>query len=94
MAGQYEKETDGNSKNELQYGMSCAREPWLINKYLHYQMDESKVRPQDTLRGLSNAFKHANSYQLAWKFVRENWDLLIDRLFAALLFWNVFFHNL
>jgi aminopeptidase N len=81
LANQYEKETDGNSKSELQYGMSCAREPWLINKYLNYQLDESKVRVQDTLRGLSHAFKHANSFELAWRFFRENWILLIQRFY-------------
>ena len=59
--------------------MSCTREPWLLNKYLNDQLNETKVRKQDTLSGLRYALSHSNSYSLAWNFIKDKWDEIINR---------------
>ena len=74
----YLKETDSKHKDDLQYGMSCAKEPFLINTYLQDQLDETKVRSQDTLRGLSHAASNGYAYIRTWNFVKENWNIIFD----------------
>jgi hypothetical protein len=75
---EYDREIDGNSKRALQYGMSCTREPWLIARYLNDQLNEKKVRRQDCLAGLRYAMIHSHSNKIAWVFLKNNWNLLLE----------------
>ena len=75
----YLKETDSKHRNDLQYGMSCSKEPYLIKMYLQDQLDEAKVRGQDTLRGLRYAATNGYAYSLTWNFIKDNWDTLFER---------------
>ena len=70
---QYEKESDSNIKRSLQYAMSCAKEPWLINKYLNNQINQTKIRNQDSLIGIRYGATKSYSNMITWKFVKNNW---------------------
>jgi hypothetical protein len=76
---QYDSEMDANSKRELQYGLSCSKESWLIIKYLSSQLNETKVRRQDTISGLRFAAINSYAHMLTWSFVKANWHRLLDR---------------
>lgn len=76
---QYIHESDSNSRKELQSGMSCTREPWIMNKFLNYQLNDSITRKQDSLFGLSYAASHSYSNLLTWNFVKNNWNELLAR---------------
>ena len=39
----------------LQNGMSCTEEPVLMERYLNDQINSTKVRPQDTILGVTQA---------------------------------------
>lgn len=83
---QYDRETDANRRNELQSGMSCTTEAWIIKRFLEDQINEKKVRPQDTLSGLRSAATKSNANAITWNFVKENWNLLYERFGTGLSF--------
>lgn len=60
--------------------MSCTKEPWLLNKHLNNQLNETKVRVQDSLTGLRYTTYKPYSNVIAWNFIKNNWNQLIQRL--------------
>ena len=80
MSQQYDNETDSNARNDLQFGMSCSKEPFLIKQFLKDQLNITKVRSQDTLTGLRAASRSYYSTEYTWNFVKENWNQLLERL--------------
>ena len=70
----------------MQYGLSCATETWLLDAYLHSQLNQTKVRKQDAINGLRYAFLHPASHMHAMSFVRANWHL-IEENFTGRLRW-------
>ena len=79
MSHQYDLEVDSNAKKEMQNALSCAREPWLLNKYLSDQLNNTKVRKQDTLYGLRYACTKPLGNILAWDFIKSNWNQIYAR---------------
>ncbi len=84
----YDAEIDSNARNDLQYGMSCTKEPWLIQRFLNDQLNVTKVRAQDTLLGIRVAARSAYANSYAWYFSKSNWNELFTRFaqFLLLLF--------
>lgn len=82
----YSKETDANQKNDLQSGMSCTKETWLLRRFLDDQLDETKVRKQDSLSGIRAAAVKSFGNALTWKFVKDNWQELYIRYGTGLSF--------
>ena len=76
----FTNEIDSSHKADLQYGMSCAREPHLIRSYLEDQLDQSKVRVQDTVTGIGYAASNVYANSVTWNFVKENWSVFVERL--------------
>ena len=76
---QYKLEADSNSKRELQYGMSCSREPSLINTFLRNQLDTKITRKQDSVTGIVYAASNSYSSLITWNFIKNNWNELVDR---------------
>ena len=79
MSHQYDLEMDSNAKKELQNAMACTREPWLVNKFLNDQLNNTKVRKQDTLYGLRYAATKPLGNVLAWDFIKSNWNQIYAR---------------
>ena len=88
---QYKKEVDSNSRKELQYGMSCTKEPWLINNYLNNQLDQSITRKQDGATGIIYSLFNPYSNLITWNFVKNNWDELVKRVQSKI---RIFFFKL
>ena len=76
---QYKKEVDSNSKKELQYGLSCSKEPWLINNFLNNQLDQRITRKQDAATGIIYSLFNPYSNIITWNFVKNNWNELVKR---------------
>ncbi len=76
---QYKKEVDSNSKKELQNGMSCSKEPYLINKFLNNQLDQRITRKQDAATGIIYSLFNPYSNIITWNFVKNNWNELVKR---------------
>ena len=73
---QYEKNEIASEKQNLQLGMSCTKQQWLIQQYLSDQIDSTKVRLQDATRGLSRVATTSYGYLITWNFVKDNWEFL------------------
>ena len=76
---QYDNEIESSAKDILQQAMSCTKEPWLIRRYLNDQLNETKVRKQDSIRGIISASRTMHGNLIAWNFLKENWLELFDR---------------
>ncbi|RNA03939.1 Aminopeptidase N, partial [Brachionus plicatilis] len=86
---QYEKESDASVKRELQAGMACSREQWIQIKYLNNQLNLNKTRKQDGLFGIIYSASNLNSNKLAWNFVKNNWEIIIERYANSLSLSNL-----
>eukprot|EP00118_Oscarella_pearsei_P010785 m.68309 g.68309 ORF g.68309 m.68309 type:complete len:981 (+) comp35504_c0_seq10:3-2945(+) len=59
--------------------LAQTRKPWLLNRYLEYSVDPSKIRPQDTDFVMIYVSRNVIGRSFAWNFLRSNWDLLFSR---------------
>ncbi|XP_066914391.1 glutamyl aminopeptidase-like isoform X2 [Clytia hemisphaerica] len=69
-----------SEKTKLLYGLAAIQEPWALERYMQYALDESKIRSQDT----SYVFSYvANSNPIgrtvAWNFLKLNWDTIYEK---------------
>ncbi len=76
---QYDDEIESSAKDILQQAMACSKEPWVIRRYLNDQLNETKIRKQDSIRGIVSASRTMHGNQIAWNFIKENWIELFDR---------------
>lgn len=73
----YLNETDLELKKDLEYGMSCTREPWLLNKYLKNQFNQTLTK--NPLEGISFCMQDSYSTMFVWDFVKTNWNFLLNK---------------
>jgi len=73
---QYDKNVIAIEKQNLQLGMSCSRQHWLISQYLNDQINSTKVRLQDATRGISRIASTSYGHLMTWNFVKDNWEFL------------------
>ncbi|XP_028401179.1 glutamyl aminopeptidase-like [Dendronephthya gigantea] len=69
-----------SDRRNLMYGLAGTREPWILNRYLQYAIDDTKVRNQDT-SGVISDIANANPVgrSLAWNFLKEVWPIIIEK---------------
>lgn len=72
-------EIESSAKDILHQAMSCSKEPWLIKRYLNDQLNETKVRRQDSIRGIISAARTQHGSLITWNFMKENWPELFER---------------
>jgi hypothetical protein len=80
MWDQFMKTQVASEKYKLLYGLSAAREPWVVDRYLSYGLDETKVRSQDA----SYVFSYVANYNpngrfFAWNYMTNNWEKIQER---------------
>ncbi|XP_050971956.1 aminopeptidase N isoform X2 [Labeo rohita] len=59
---------------KLAYGLSCTKEPWLLNRYLEYTIDPNMIRKQDVTYAIVYIAGNVIGQPLVWDFVRGNWE--------------------
>ncbi len=60
--------------------LACSREPWLLSRYLWFTLDpESGIRKQDGKELIVSVSRNPVGRFIAFDFIRENFDALIDR---------------
>jgi len=70
--------TDASEKSKMMYALAASRKTWILNMYLGYSLDSSKIRSQDAVSVVRYvAFNPVGKY-LAWTFVQNNWDTLFE----------------
>jgi len=59
---------------------SCYFITDFIYRYLQYSLNPEKIKTQDTSRVLTNVANYnPNGRQLAWQFLKLNWDFIIEK---------------
>ncbi|KAK2867020.1 hypothetical protein Q8A67_025137 [Cirrhinus molitorella] len=76
---QFENATVASEKDKLRAAMTCATEPWLLNRYLKYTLDPSKIRKQDATSTIISIASNVVGQSLAWNFVRANWEYIFNQ---------------
>ncbi|XP_030049370.1 aminopeptidase Q isoform X2 [Microcaecilia unicolor] len=67
----YKKSSSNKQKNDLIYGLSCTREPWLLYRYLQNALGVSDFVAVDIF---SSVARNEIGRFIAWEFMTANWE--------------------
>ncbi|NWW23793.1 AMPN Aminopeptidase, partial [Falcunculus frontatus] len=65
--------------DKLRTALSCSPHPWILNRYLEYTLDPSKIRKQDATSTINSIASNVVGQPLAWDFIRGNWRTLFSQ---------------
>lgn len=69
------KNTKVSSEKEiLLTSLGCSKEPWVLARYLRYAINGEHIRKQDIFRVFAAVSTNSVGQQLAFDFLRSNWD--------------------
>ncbi|XP_068612842.1 aminopeptidase N-like [Brachionichthys hirsutus] len=75
----FKNATLASEASKLRAAMACTKIPWLLNRYLEYTVDPTKIRKQDTTSTIQHVAQNVVGLPLAWKFVRERWSYIFQQ---------------
>ncbi|KAK7152126.1 hypothetical protein R3I94_008458 [Phoxinus phoxinus] len=82
---EYQRTTVAAEKDKLRYALSCTKEIWLLNRYLEYTLDPSKIRKMDMVSTINYIAKNVAGQPLAWDFVRGKWSYITQEYGAGII---------
>ncbi|XP_056110997.1 alanyl (membrane) aminopeptidase-like b [Rhinichthys klamathensis goyatoka] len=82
---EYQRTTVAAEKDKLRYALSCTKEIWLLNRYLEYTLDPSKIRNMDMVSTINYIAKNVAGQPLAWDFVRGKWSYITQEYGAGII---------
>uniref|UniRef100_A0ABM5EX44 Aminopeptidase N n=1 Tax=Pogona vitticeps TaxID=103695 RepID=A0ABM5EX44_9SAUR len=65
--------------DKLRSALTCSKEPWILQRYLQYTLDPSKIRRQDATSTITSIASNVIGQSLVWDFVRANWKTLFNQ---------------
>ncbi|XP_064013910.1 aminopeptidase N [Pogoniulus pusillus] len=65
--------------DKLRTALSCSPHPWILNRYLQYTLDPTKIRKQDATSTINSIASNVVGQPLAWDFIRGNWKILFGQ---------------
>ncbi|NXA89131.1 AMPN Aminopeptidase, partial [Melanocharis versteri] len=65
--------------DKLRTALSCSPHPWILNRYLEYTLDPTKIRRQDATSTINSIASNVVGQSLAWDFIRGNWRTLFSQ---------------
>lgn len=66
--------------------LSQTKNPWLLSQFLNFSLDKDKIKPQDTAQVIIDVARNVVGRPIAWKFVRENWETILNLFGQGSLF--------
>ncbi|XP_048024730.1 alanyl (membrane) aminopeptidase-like b [Megalobrama amblycephala] len=81
----YQRATVAAEKDKLRYALSCTKEIWLLNRYLEYTLDPSKIRKMDMVSTINYIAKNVAGQPLAWDFIRGKWSYITQEYGAGIV---------
>ncbi|XP_068266131.1 aminopeptidase N [Nyctibius grandis] len=75
----FKEATVVSEADKLRTALSCSRHPWILNRYLQYTLDPSKIRKQDATSTINSIASNVVGQPLAWDFIRGNWGTLFGQ---------------
>ncbi|NWI04281.1 AMPN Aminopeptidase, partial [Tichodroma muraria] len=65
--------------DKLRTALSCSPHPWILNRYLQFTLDPTKIRKQDATSTINSIASNVVGQPLAWDFIRGNWRTLFSQ---------------
>ncbi|NXC97425.1 AMPN Aminopeptidase, partial [Certhia familiaris] len=65
--------------DKLRTALACSPHPWILNRYLQYTLDPTKIRKQDATSTINSIASNVVGQPLAWDFIRGNWGTLFSQ---------------
>ncbi|NWU38339.1 AMPN Aminopeptidase, partial [Hylia prasina] len=65
--------------DKLRTALTCSPHPWILNRYLEYTLDPTKIRKQDATSTINSIASNVVGQPLAWDFIRGNWRKLFSQ---------------
>ncbi|XP_054590252.2 alanyl (membrane) aminopeptidase b, tandem duplicate 1 [Nothobranchius furzeri] len=62
--------------DKLRAALACAKQPWLLNRYLEYTLKPKLIRKQDATSTIVYIARNVIGQSLAWDFIRANWPYI------------------
>uniref|UniRef100_A0A8C6WQE3 Aminopeptidase n=1 Tax=Neogobius melanostomus TaxID=47308 RepID=A0A8C6WQE3_9GOBI len=75
----FKNATVASEASRLREAMACTQAPWLLNRYLEYTLDPSKIRKQDATSTIQSIARNIVGMPLAWDFVRARWRYIFEQ---------------
>ncbi|KAJ0056264.1 hypothetical protein NL108_004542, partial [Boleophthalmus pectinirostris] len=75
----FKNATVASEASRLREAMACTQVPWLLNRYLEYALDPSKIRKQDATATIQYIARNIVGMPLAWDFVRARWRYIFEQ---------------
>lgn len=65
----------GNEREIIMSALGCSRETWILSRYLEWAItSNSGIRKQDAARVFLAVSNNVIGQQLAYRFLKTNWD--------------------
>ncbi|NXL66150.1 AMPN Aminopeptidase, partial [Chordeiles acutipennis] len=74
----FKEATVVSEADKLRTALSCSPHSWILNRYLQYTLDPSKIRKQDATATINSIASNVVGQPLAWDFIRGNWRTLFS----------------
>lgn len=78
--GNYQKTNLATEQRRILRALAATPIPWLLNRLLSYALDPTKIKSQDSITAISYVASRTPGESVAWAFVRNNWDSLVEML--------------
>uniref|UniRef100_A0A3B4FR77 Aminopeptidase N-like n=1 Tax=Pundamilia nyererei TaxID=303518 RepID=A0A3B4FR77_9CICH len=75
----FKNATLASEASRLRSALACSKIPWLLNRYLEYTLDPTKIRKQDATSTIQNIARNVVGMPLAWNFVNARWSYIFQQ---------------
>uniref|UniRef100_A0A3Q4GK05 Alanyl aminopeptidase, membrane n=1 Tax=Neolamprologus brichardi TaxID=32507 RepID=A0A3Q4GK05_NEOBR len=75
----FKNATLASEASRLRSALACSKIPWLLNRYLEYTLDPTKIRKQDAPSTIQNIARNVVGMPLAWNFVNARWSYIFQQ---------------
>ncbi|KAM6409447.1 aminopeptidase N [Rhynochetos jubatus] len=75
----FKEATVVSEADKLRTALSCSPHPWILNRFLEYTLDPSKIRKQDATATINSIASNVVGQPLAWDFIRGNWRTIFGQ---------------
>uniref|UniRef100_A0A8D3C422 Aminopeptidase n=1 Tax=Scophthalmus maximus TaxID=52904 RepID=A0A8D3C422_SCOMX len=75
----FKNATLASEASRLRSAMACTKKPWLLNRYLEYTLDPTKIRKQDATSTIQTISGNVVGMPLAWNFIRAKWSYIFHQ---------------
>uniref|UniRef100_A0A8B9BQ89 Aminopeptidase n=1 Tax=Anser brachyrhynchus TaxID=132585 RepID=A0A8B9BQ89_9AVES len=79
MWDRFREATIVSEADKIRTALACSTETWILQRYLQYTIDPTKIRKQDATSTINSIASNVVGQPLAWDFIRSNWKLLFGQ---------------